>query len=56
MVTKINIKITMDIVTTSAMPINNFIQEDLTIVVSSPNVIKKFDNVDCFIFDNYNNQ
>ncbi len=46
----------MDIVTTTAMPINNFIQEDLTTVVSSPNVIKKFDNVDCFIFDNYNNQ
>ncbi len=56
MVTKINTDITMDIVTTIAMPINNFVQEDLTSVVPSPKVIKKLDNVDCSIFDSYNNQ
>jgi hypothetical protein len=56
MVTKINVEITTDVATIITMPISNFIQEDLTIVLLSPNVIKKFDNVDCSIFDSYNNQ
>ncbi len=56
MVTKINIEITTNVVAITTMPISNFIQEDLTIVLPSPNVIKKFNNVDCSIFYNYNNQ
>jgi hypothetical protein len=55
-VTKINIGITMDIATTIVVPISNFVQEDLTSVVLSPKVIKKLDNVNCSIFDSYNNQ
>ncbi len=55
MVTKIDTKITTNVATTIAMPMNNSIQKDLTTVVPSPNIIKKFDNVDCSIFDIYNN-
>jgi hypothetical protein len=46
----------MDVATAIAMPTHNFLQEDLTNVMPSPKVIKKLDNVDCLIFDNYNNQ
>jgi hypothetical protein len=56
MVTKINTDITMGVATTIAMPTSNFVQKDLTSIVPSPKVIKKLDNFDCLIFDNYNNQ
>ncbi len=55
MVTKINTKIATNVVTTIAMPTNNFIQEDLISVVLSSIVIKKLDNVDYLIFYNYDN-
>jgi hypothetical protein len=35
MVTKINIEITMDVVTTITMPISNFIQEDLFLTTTT---------------------
>jgi hypothetical protein len=56
MVTKIHTEITTNIATTIAMPISKYVQKDLTSVVLSPNIIKKLDNVDCLIFNIYNNQ
>lgn len=47
MVTKINTKITTNVIVTIAMLTNNFVQGDLISVVSSPIVIKKPDNVNC---------
>ncbi len=54
--TKININIVINVVATVAMPTNKFVQEDLIIVVPSPTVIKKLDNVKSLIFYNYDNR